>query len=483
MPIHMMLLMATTAQAEEKAKEGVEVTGEARLIGSLPPDFVVDVDGNQTGQGFVLDSRLRPRIDYRRGGWTFAVEGDLFTGQVAGDTWDLEGESHRLHPESIGVMDAGNFKLRRTSLRGRVGPVMVTAGLQTMHWGMGLVANDGAHQPFFGRSDYGDRQIRLRLGTKPVESLPLFVSVAGDVVVEDDMAIWTEGQRAYQGIGSVLYKPGDHKIGALFAYRDQTEADGVRKTQGFIADVHTNLVFPLGAAGHKLVFEAEGAHLRGNTSRFSNVYNPEGLKLETYGVVSRLSASMPDDLAQLHLHGGWSSGDGDPDDDTLNDYSFDRDYGVGMLLFDQHQSAIEVALYNQLTDPGNSGQPPDGVDALVSEGSARRVTFVQPIIEAKALPWLSLKTGVLLAWSTGPVSQGFSTYRNGGVPVNHLGEPTSGYKLGTEIDWGLSVDGESFNTGPVHPIVDVQGAHLLPSENLGGGDALSLIMLRTRFLW
>ena len=154
-----------------------------------------------------------------------------------------------------------------------------------------------------------------------------------------------------------------------------------------------------------------------------------------------------------------------------------------MLLFDHHQAALDVALHNLLTDPEHSGQAPDGVDALVSEGAARKVTYVQAAVEYKATDWLDLKTGVLLPWSTAPISQGFNTFRNGGSPVNQLGEETTGYKLGTEINWGLSLNGEVLKMKNIQAHLDIQGAHLMRSEDLGGGDTLNLLMVRSRFTW
>jgi hypothetical protein len=85
-----------------------------------------------------------------------------------------------------------------------------------------------------------------------------------------------------------------------------------------------------------------------------------------------------------------------------------------------------------------------------------------------------------VAWSTGPYAQPYATYRNGGVPVNQLGQATSGYWLGTEIDWSVLVGDQPWRK--MRPAALLQGGHLLPGKNLGIG-AVHLFTLQARVRW
>ena len=123
----------------------------------------------------------------------------------------------------------------------------------------------------------------------------------------------------------------------------------------------------------------------------------------------------------------------------------------------------------------------------MTEGAFRRASFLQPVLTGRPLPWLRLRAGWLAAWSTAPIGQAFMTYRAGGIPTNHLGEATSGYWLGQEIDWAVEFGDASYTAGSLSftPQALLQGGHLLPSEDLAGAGAppLHMIMASGRVSW
>ena len=51
-----------------------------------------------------------------------------------------------------------------------------------------------------------------------------------------------------------------------------------------------------------------------------------------------------------------------------------------------------------LTDPEHAGQPPDGVDSLITEGAIRQAMFVQPILQYNVNDWSDVALGSVLAW-------------------------------------------------------------------------------------
>jgi hypothetical protein len=475
-----------TAAAPSARKPPFSTTGEVRLLGSLPPGVVVDPDGNELGQGAVLDTRLRAGLAYAADSWSLRTEWDLYDGQLAGDAWDVSGTTDARGRDGVGITAGSSFVPRRLSVEGRVGVVGVEAGLVTAHWGLGMLANDGAHDPEFGRADFGDRMIRVRVATRPVAGAPLTVAIAGDRIIEDESATWspfTGGQAAWQGLASVLWgEPTGPRAGLYGVYRNQTEADGLRVTEVGVVDLFGDA--PLTVPGWSFRVAGEAAGILGSTSRAQTYNAKSGLVVQSAGALALLEA-RPDALpVRAIARAGWASGDGKLEDGYSRDFTFDRDLGVGMVLFDELQGAVEAAAYAQLTDPSHSGRAPDGAEVLVAEGAVRHAAFVQPVIGVTPRPWLDLKGGVLFAWNTSPIVQPFATFRNGGVPTNHLGMPTTGYALGTELDWAVTlgnVDAEVFGVKTV-PALIVQGGHLLASADMGGG-VVTLVTATGRVRW
>ena len=92
-----------------------------------------------------------------------------------------------------------------------------------------------------------------------------------------------------------------------------------------------------------------------------------------------------------------------------------------------------------------------------------------------------LAVGSVLAWQTVPVSSPFISYRNGGVAVNHLGEATEGYQLGAELNWAVIVKHE--HKSGLKQRWSIEGAHLLPSGNLGISEPLSMLRVQSNIGW
>jgi hypothetical protein len=460
-----------------------ETWGELRLIESVAPDLQLNNDGAMLGQEPVLDSRLRAGMQIGPKSIHLIAEGDMFESQIAGDAWDVPGTEDARERHLVDPMRLGAFDLRKASVGGRTGVFGFEAGLTTSHWGLGMVANDGDHDPVFGRNDFGDRVLRVRVGTRPIQKgkVPLYFILAGDRVVEDELAVWTPfdedapDQAAWQGVATILYRPDKVKdgptLGIYGVYRHQTEDDKERTTDAGVMDMYGD--WTTMASGWELRIAGEVAGIIGNTSRTQTYNSRDGVKVRSAGATGLFQARPKDGKVRGLLRTGWASGDGDPDDDTLHDFTFDRDFDAGMVTFDEVQGAIDAATYAQLNDPAHSGGAPEGAEGLVTEGAFGHAMFLQPVVGFAVMEWLDLQAGATFSWGTKAPGQAFETYRNGGVPANHLGQPTEGYGLGTELDWAvklgdISVTGDK---GPwaVKPALLLQGGHLLANDNLGGG--------------
>jgi hypothetical protein len=454
----------------------IETDGHLREMLVLPGALVVDADGTEVGQGLVVDQRLRSGLALTWRGLRIATEWDLFTGQVGGDTWDFQDVPDYRARDRFTAFTGEGFVPRRLSI-GFSSPegLAFEAGLVPAAWGLGVLANNGTREPLFGRLDRGDRMIRIRTSFAPFkrkgELLPIFATIAFDQVVEDDLAHWSNQQRAQQVIASVLYRhPEGQSLGMFFTFRAQQEpGDALRPTQAAVLDLYgeTPIALP---KDWSLRVGAELAGITGRTQYVLSYGNQDSTRILSGAAAVEFEAHAPKDLVVLHVRGGASSATGDPDAGVLRDFTFDPNYNVGMVLFDEVMGGIEAGTYNLLNDKENAGRVPLGADLLVSEGSVRRSAYLQPAVVVKPPGPVDFKVGMVAGWSTGPVAQGFYTFRAGGDPRNHLDQPTDGHYLGTELDWGVGIGRSSDHPNWwFRPRFSVEGGHAFLSKNLGGG--------------
>lgn len=450
-----------------------DISVEARAIGTSPNDWAVDAEGDEVGWGPALDTRLRLGGEVHGGSLRAHGQIDLLTGQIAGATWSLSPMDERGRDVRDAVSLTG-IAPREALVGARLPWFDLEVGLTTAGWGLGMVANDGATDPLFGRSDFGDRAIRARLATAPFargeERFPLFVLVAADRVVADDLASMWDGDVAWQGIAAALYREEDRGAGVYGVIRDQVSAEGDH-TAAKVVDGYADWTVHPAGLDLRLAFEA--AALFGRTDAATSYVAPDGLTIRQQGLAVR--TELGHDPWRLHLRAALASGDGSPDDDRVSDFRFDRDYDVGFVLFDEVLGDIALGTIPLVSDPDLAQHPPDGVEVLADEGAFRSAFALQPIGTLDPLPWLQLRGGAVFAWSTQPIEQLYYTFRNGGVPTNQLGEPTDGRYLGTEIDWGFSMAtvGDARWRGQL----DLQAGHALPSAALGGGRVDHVLLL------
>lgn len=492
-PLSASALQRIELKKDEPGTVGLETTGEYRLIGNALSDFAVDADGTRMGQPILLEQRLRARLDLQLRFVRLSTEWDILSGVTDGDHWDVPGteDERGRHYDRAGTPDG--IVPRRLALTVDQPAWNLEAGLVTSHWGLGLVANDGNRDMLFGRNEFGDRALRLRFTGKPALSgegesakRPLFISGAFDVVVADDTARLARAQLAMQGIASVLYvEPEKRRMGLYAVYRHQREWETGRTTQAFVLDGYGERTLSVGPRGVTVVAAAEGAAIFGQTNRSLSYDSRDGLVLRSGGFAGNLTLRSPAKTLQGHLRVGLASGDPNPDDRFANDFTFDRDFDVGMVMFDEVLGATEAMAFSQLTDPGRSGKAPDGVDAIVTEGAFRRAAFMQMALQWTPLPFLDLKAGVLTANSTVAHQQPFHTYRAGGDPRNHLNRAPIGRSLGVELDWAVRFGGKPPTKGDNAPdlALIVQGGHLFPGGALDGLETVHLLQFGGRVRW
>lgn len=478
---------------DEPGAAGIEVSGEYRVQGSFLTDFAVDAEGTQIGQSAVLDHRLRFRFDLQVRIVRFSTEWDISSGQLVGDLWDIPGTVDARNRHAYGALTPAGFIPRRAAVT--VTPndsVVIEAGLVTSHWGLGMLANNGATDPFFGRNDFGDRVVRFRFTGRP--AAPLFVTGAFDWVIGDDIGEFGQQQLAFQGLGSVVYRDLIRQAGLYAVYRHQEESDG-RATDVVVFDLFVDRwgdlfkdVERTQETGWSLRLAAEGALIVGRTNRSLSYNEREALTVISGGLTGVATLYAPEKRVGFHVRGGLGSSDGDSDDGFSTDFAFDRDFDVGFVLFDHVQGGVEAATHALVTDPENTGYAPDGAEVLATEGSFRRGVFLQPIVTVAPAPWLEFRLGVAAAATTAPVRHPFYAFRAGGSDRNHHNVTPSSRYLGTEIDWAVRLGGELPVPTEEKPRVEalIQGGHAILGGALRSGEEEEVVhhlLLTGRFRW
>ncbi|MEQ1564830.1 MAG: hypothetical protein ABMA64_04260 [Myxococcota bacterium] len=457
----MIVWLAAARAAEPPVDPEDTARADLRTIETFPGSFVLDQDGTRLEAGPVFDTRLRLQGTLHQGPLRAEGQLDLFSGQLAGRPWNLGPEDERRRDTRDALSLAGVVP-RVATLGVRAPWFDAEAGLALSDWGLGLVANGGEREPLFGRTDFGDRVLRLRIATTPARDVPLYLIVAGDRVVADDLARWSEDDVAWQALCAGLYARDEHAAGLYVVGRTQRDADDLG-TRAVVADAYLAGRRSLGPWTVRAA--AEGALIRGRTDVAASYAAAADVPVRSEGLVVVGSATR--DRWTAHARLALASGDRTPDDGRVTDFRFDRDYDVGFVLFDELVADLDLAAFHQATDPSVVATPSPGAETLVAEGAFHQAAAAQPAIELRAGRWVTVRAGAVFAWSTAPIAQPYATFRNGGVPTNHLGVPTGGRYLGTELDAAAWIADTSPSDEPrARPSAGLQVGAAFPSTDL-----------------
>lgn len=446
-----------------------ELTADLRVIGTLPPDVAVDAEGTTSGETPRLEGRMRVRLHGASPTLEGDVEVDMLEGQWAGEPWALGGVDER----NLDGFDATDdmVEVRKLWIAGRTSAGQLGVGITTSHWGLGMVANDGATESPFGHADWGDRVLRARFATQPVDGSPLVLLTAMDAVLRDDTARLRDGQLATQAVFAAIRRaPRSWTAGVYAVARHQREADPNRSTTAVVLD--GTAAAPLAVAGWTLNGAVELATVSGRTDRVVSYGGTDGVAISSAGLLTELSAGPTDGPVDLLLRGAWASGDGNPDDGVTHDFTFDRDANLGMVLFDEVAAAVEARAVALVSDPARSAAPPDGVELLATEGAFRRALAVQPVLRWRPTDTVAVAVGALAAWSTAPIAHPFYSYRAGGVPTDLLDRASNDRSLGQEVD--ASVAWTPAPLDALEPSLRLQFGHAWLGAGLGGPGTATL---------
>ncbi len=420
---------------------GVEVrlTGALRLAQTVGSDLLLD-DVGTTIRPAPFETRLRLGPELRWRGFSLVSDFDLATGAVLGVPDDTVVAARVPTPRFQAA------ELRQLYLQYRWATGGVRVGQQVSHFGQGMLANAGAADPSsgdFGMQRSGNFVLRAAYAGRPLYGLGglfqlLEPVLAVDLVVKDATADLLAGDRALQGIAGLRFVVDEKsQVGVLAIYRNQRRdnaSPGERSTDVFVADVFGTWSF-IDRASMSLSVGAELVAITGTTTQGRSDTAPV-LDVRQLGAVA--SVRFRTGRLGLLLDGGYASGDQNPYDTQLNNFRFDPNYKVGLVLFDQVLGYQTARSGLRAADPQLVGVAPEGVDLLPSAGAISGAWYVFPRVNLALASWLDLYAGPLFAFASAKLTDPYNTRLNGGVPLNFVGG-SPGNLLGTELDLGLTV--------------------------------------------
>lgn len=360
---------------------------------------------------------------------TAEYEHDLLTGVFDGGT------------EADGLVDPPFEEETETQLRkayGRVtfGPIVTLAGgFMTSHWGLGLLANDGAHDwapgsAYFGDPRRGDRVLRGLLATGPWTGADLFLAAGYDVVQGDDVTLGGDEARQVIAAATLGYER-PRTIGVYGVYRTQEAEDG-KETEVGVVDLYGKWSGSM-SARVDYTTEVEAAVVFGETELSPT---PEHARHDVLqlGVATRIGIDAGGFGGVLDFL--YASGDQNFEDGEQNAFKPDPNYEVGLFLFRHLLAATTARAPVTAANAKLSGVPAEDLERFPTRGSASNTYTFFPRLWYRPVAGFELYGGPLFAFTNVPLADPVRTKQHGGVAHNAFDAAPGDY-LGTELDLGV----------------------------------------------
>jgi hypothetical protein len=479
------------------SKKGtVKVGGHDRFEYLYLTPFPVDETGLEHTRPSEGDfyHRLRLAPGYRHGDWKVETEADftVYHHLYGGDSAINEGFDSSVHDQARGFRP---FLARKLYAAWRSPIGLIKAGMMESHWGLGLLANEGARPTGeFATPWFGDVVLRaglvtpfLKAFTKHPVSDRLFFAGFFDVVYRDENASLIDGDVALQGALSLFYRIERRLFAGVYvAIRDQEDAGGT-SLEVVATDLFVKLDQPLVERVLSLYAAVEGVYITGKTDRVLTEGAPEGTEVRSGAVIGRLGLRFPALGLRVGLEAGWASSDDHTGDDTTTQFRLDPDYQPSLLMFRHVLGPITGHGADRAGDPSRVGTPAAGTGQFPTYGSLRNVIYVQPVVAYRPFPGekylqgLQAKVGLLWARTAGDFTDPYNSFRDGGLNQTYLRVPTAGHQeLGYELN--VSVGYRVPLWRDVFFGADVLYGHLFPgrafADATGDRAAVDLVQVR-----
>ena len=478
-PVVSFCLLALPLSAAE-----VRFDGSYRLRINADTNLRLDDQGFASAQKTWAEHRLRltPKIVEIGERDALEIQGsfDIVSGIVGGDVAaDFRGYGLTDRSQRNGFKAEG-FDFRSLFAQIRTSAGVVQIGQMPNQWGMGMVANNGngENTTDFGDARYGDivdgalfatRPLAGVLGPKSEFAQQLAVVVAGELVYRDRFAQLVVknggglqiGDVAWQGIGAIIWDPDDRtRAGFYLSRRVQSFAAAAGNLHIWVYDGHLRHSRTLDD-GMVLSFEGETAQIYGGTNHAPNLSARGQTRVSQQGAALRAGAARGQ--IEAEMEGGYASGDANPFDDQATNFQMNRDFKVGLVLFDEVLMFQSQNAARRLSDPKLLGAPPQGLDLLATEGAVTNALYLKPTLRYKPRLFgggLRLIGSVLFARAPQPVLDAYQALVSSAAK-NAFGHD-AGRNYGVELDGAIGYQARisktlGFETG-------LQAGYLFPGD-------------------
>lgn len=450
----------------------------AQPLGPVPPaDGSPDIPASTpTETALFTRLRLSPTLylvtpDLPLALWRLTAELDLLRDWSTSADRSYLAIDPRARPAS-GLVGQRLSQLNLAALGPHVG---LQLGLTRSQWGLGLLSNAGADpaphtaDSPFGFPLQGDHVVRAGLSAFPLGAglsprPPLTLSLAFDTVIDDDLAVYADGDRAYQLVAAVLGHTDHLTAGFSLAHRFQTHHQG-GDTNVTVFDLFARITLAE-ADGVRAFLEAEIATIRGNTSLPTSAHHIGAQDIDQLGALVRFGVERGPFLGVLELAG--LSGDTNPFDDEQRQFAADRDHRAGLLLFRELMTANTAVTAANLANPDYRGDPPPGYERLATQGAARGLFYANPRVSFALATDLHLYAGLLYATTDGENVDPFWSSISGGAPRGPRDGPPA-TDLGLEVDLGLSL---RIDASPLALRFRAEAAYFAPGKVFADADGV-----------
>ncbi len=417
-----------------------DVFGELRGRAERLSPFVLDDTGLKNPQTAWLATRLRAG-----GAWSpwsplrLVLEGEALSGTAAGDLTALGTAA-----SDDAFLSRRDERFGQTELRARQAYLRVdtpigrfTVGQQAFLWGTGMLAHDGVAPSDFGEAWGGNLVERVAFATQPAPGFTVFM--AGDVVFADDNARLMDGDEAYGGALGVRHEvAGRGAMGLLVALREQTDRADPRRPDGRrpTLSVMTGDVWAKWSLG-AVTLEGEGAVISGRTTRpYTEETARSGAGVRSFGALLRARHDQTPWRLTTKLEAGFAGGDDDPRDAMVHTFSFNRDYNVGLVLFEHYLPLVTARAADRATDPALLAVAPSGLRYTVNQGAVSNAAYLFPRALWRPVESVDLRLGYLVAWAPADLVDVYQSGIAGGHNTSPGGHAPGGRLLGQEVDFG-----------------------------------------------
>lgn len=460
-----------------------EFNGNYRVLGWNQSDIALGTNypgehSDLLGRQTFFEHRLRAGSTLRWSSFEFELEFDVLNGLLNAPADGVVAAYPRpegalpgpeladpLRNRSLGL-DFNSAAIRKAYLTWKSPIGNFSVGPTTFTWGTGMLSNGGGAQldDQYGDQRFGDRTFRAMYATKPLYFLSggritedFTAGIGADFLLQDETGRFRRADAfggpefvedlGVSGIFVLRHARGNYNSG-LFVARRQLwfpHVDTGPQQTGYSTDLgvwafdfFVEYKQQIPALGGEFYGAFEGVHVTGDTNHVRNLscsgQNAESrCNISQQGAVAKVG--VVGDVVGWELLGGYASGDGNPFDENVTNFRFDRDFKVGLILFDQVMAWQSAAAVRRAADPELTNGPAAGVDLLSTGGSVTNAIFIQPTVRARLSRHLTFRSSVLWARSPQRYTDPLWTNRNS-AKTNAFGAP-AGQNYGVELDVGL----------------------------------------------